>query len=122
MTFMTLENIDRGEKIVQDKQNISIRNMAHQLDINIGYVHTILMKDLKFIPYNIQLVQQLQPQDNKKRKKYLLSLRKHETYASYIEQLITSDEADSNLNGFVKKLSGIGQKPIRKLDTPCLFI
>ncbi len=71
-------NTKRGRKrvdncvqdIFRDDPGTSIRVASQQVPVSVGTVHNIVRKHLKLYPYNIQVVQALQPADYGKRHQF----------------------------------------------------
>jgi hypothetical protein len=84
--------------------NLSVRRVANQLNINRGTVLKILKKDLNLHPYRMKIVQELSPVDYDKRMSFSRwFLEQVNRDQSFVDTLITSDEAHFHLNGFVNR-------------------
>ena len=96
----TPENIEKVRMAVQQSPMRSARKHALVLGIPRESVRRILRFNLKFHPYKMQLVQELQERDYDTRKRQSEEILKTVPENSI---LITSDEAHFHLNGFVNK-------------------
>nr|CAH7733486.1 unnamed protein product [Callosobruchus chinensis] len=97
----TNSNIHRAEVSVQEDAEASTRRRSTQLGVSRASLRRIL-RHLRYFPYKIQLVQQLQPQDYAQRLNFarrFQQLAREER--DFVNRLIMSDEAHFHLNGFV---------------------
>ena len=78
---------------ITDNTKTSIRKRASQLAISQSTLSRILKKDLKLKPYKIQLTQQLFATDYHQRLEYSESFLRLYEDATFIENIIFSDEA-----------------------------
>lgn len=98
------ENIAAVEENVADDARTSIRRRAQQLDLSRSTVQRILTKDLHLHAYKIQLTQTLKPADHGQRREFcnwVLSMQQDNP--DFAAQIIFSDEAHFQLNGYVNK-------------------
>ena len=96
----TPDNIELVEESLRDNPRLSIRKRAAQLGLPRAIIHEILKKDLKFHPFKIQIVQQLQENDFVSRKNFCeMMLERFRT----VNSIFWSDEAHFHLNGHVNK-------------------
>ena len=69
-TARTPQNIQLVKDIVEANPKASVRRIAQQVEICQRSAHTILKKDISQKPYQIHVVQKLEPQDYEKRKQF----------------------------------------------------
>ena len=61
VTVTTETNIDMATQIIGANISVSLRRLSQQLGINYSSTQTLVKKKLKFLPYKVQVSQQLQP-------------------------------------------------------------
>lgn len=102
-TVQTEENIERVVNSVQESSGTSTRRRSTQLGLSRRSLQRILAA-IHMFPYKIQLVQELKPIDYQQRLDYAIYFQqKAEENPDFIHNLIMSDEAHFQLNGFVNK-------------------
>ena len=97
----TPENIERVREAVTTSPQRSARRQAAALQISDRSVRRILHQELKFHPYKLMVVQQLQPRDYHQRLTF--AERMLEILAEDPLVIMMSDEANFYLNGMVNK-------------------
>lgn len=103
-TVRTPENIERVRESVVERPETSTRHRSQELGIRRTSLGTILHKDLHLRPYKIQLTQELQPRDHESRRQYSHAILQLNTQNNdFYRQMIMSDEAHFDMNGFVNK-------------------
>ena len=100
-SIRTEDVIERVAVSITDNPKTSTRKRASQLTISQSTLCRILKKDLKLKPYKIQLTQQLLPNDHHQRLGYSESFLRLCEDATFIENIIFSDEAHFHLTGHV---------------------
>ncbi|XP_055387375.1 uncharacterized protein LOC129615958 [Condylostylus longicornis] len=102
-TVPTEENVERVVNSVDENPGTSTRRCSTQLGLSRRSLQRILAS-IRMFPYKIQLVQELKPIDYQQRLDYAISFQqKAEQSPNFIHNLIMSDEAHFQLNGFVYK-------------------
>nr|CAH7718998.1 unnamed protein product [Callosobruchus chinensis] len=97
----TNANIHRVEESVQEDAETSTRRRSTQLGVSRTSVRRIL-RHLRYFPYKVQLVQQLQPQDDAQRLNFASRFKQlARDKRDFVDRLIMSAEAHFHLNGFV---------------------
>lgn len=100
----TEEAISSVSESVQQDPNISIRHRAQQLGLCPSTTWKILRKDLHLLPYKIQLVQELKPDDHRLRREFAdWAHNQLEVDPFFYRKILFSDEAHFWLNGYVNK-------------------
>lgn len=100
----TEQNIEVVRDSVAVSPAKSIRRRSQQLRLRCSSVRRILRYDLKCHPYKIQLTQQLKVADHQKRRQFVdWVLRNSQEDENFAMNIIFSDEAHFQLNGFVNK-------------------
>jgi transposase len=101
-TIRSIENVEAVRESVLQSPSRSARKHAIALSISDRSVRRILHADLKFHPYKIQIVQELNEHDMEKRMTCCEEiLEMLDTNPDAV--IITSDEAHFHLSGFVNK-------------------
>ncbi|XP_023311192.1 uncharacterized protein LOC111692289 [Anoplophora glabripennis] len=102
-TVHTDDNIERVQESIREDGETSTRRRSTQLGLSRGSLQRIL-HTIRMFPYKIQLVQELKPTDYQQRLDYAIYFRqKAEENHDFIHNLIMSDEAHFQLNGFVNR-------------------
>lgn len=98
------EVVDRVRQTFLRSPKKSTRRCSQELQVPQSTVSKILRKKLRFIPYKLQLVQQLLPQDNETRFQFCCALQAlMEDDPHLLSKIIFSDEATFHVNGKVNR-------------------
>lgn len=99
-TSRTEETINEVAASVRRNPRLSIRKRAAALNVTKSTVERILKRDLKFHPYKIQIVQEINENDYNLRKSFCQTII--ERFRT-LNTVFWSDEAHFHLNGYVNK-------------------
>lgn len=103
-TVRTPENIESVRAAVIRSPHRSVRRHAVSLQLHSSSVRRILVEDLQYHPYKLQIVQELKPNDHLMRRQFCERiLEKINEDDEFVNNLWMSDEAHFHLNGFVNK-------------------
>lgn len=97
-------NITIAQDLLEEDPNLSAARGAQALGISKSSMRRVFRLDLKLLPYKIQMVQQLMPEDYPRRLQYgktMQNLERNED--DFWNKIIMSDEAHFHLNGNVNK-------------------
>ncbi|RYA74177.1 hypothetical protein DD595_24615 [Enterobacter cloacae complex sp. 4DZ3-17B2] len=89
---------------ITEDPHTSIRKVKQQHDLCYGTVQRILTKNLKFYPYKVRLVQQLNEDDPDRRLQFAeLMMNRIDADAGFLNRIVFSDEATFFLNGAINR-------------------
>lgn len=102
-TVHTFDNIQVVQESIREDPETSTRRRSTQLGLSRGSLQRIL-HTIRMFPYKIQLVQELKPTDYQQRLDYAIYFQQNaQENPNFIHNLVMSDEAHFQLNGFVNK-------------------
>ena len=97
------ENHQRVAESVAEDPSTSVRRRSSQIGVSQSSLQRMLHEEGKFL-YKIQLVQELQPNDPKKRMEYTMQFQDLANGdPNFLKNLMMFDEAHFHLNGFINK-------------------
>lgn len=100
----SVENVQRVKQAFERSPRQSVRRAARELQLPRSTVHDVLRKRLHMFPYKIQMVQQLQPDDGRKRMEFAMDvLERLDDNPDFLSQVIFSDEATFHTSGKVNR-------------------
>ena len=100
----TEECIEQVRASVEEDPQTSTRRRSSQLNMAHSSLYRILRMDLNLLPYKIQVVHNLLPDDLQRRLQYATSIQQHaRTDPHFTHYLIMSDEAHFHLDGYVNR-------------------
>lgn len=97
------ENVEAVRAAVIQNPSGSVRKTSQVVRMRKSSFHTILRRDLKFHPYKIQIVQELNPNDFRNRRSFAETMIDHFFANDRINNILFSDEAHFHLSGAVNK-------------------
>lgn len=104
-TTATTENNQLNVALaIQENPHNSIRKIQQQFDLSYGSTQKILTKHLKFHPYKVKLVQQLNEDDPDRRLQFCETMMgRIDADNLFLNRIVFSDEATFFLNGSVNR-------------------